>query len=208
MERVRASSLTILMASFGLLLVMQNALSLVFGDDPKSLRTGIVSEGYLFLGARITAIQVTTIMSVIAVFGTLGCFLRFTNLGKALRAVANDRELAEVVGLDIGTLVLLTFVLGSTLAGLAAVLAAYDTALTPLMGFRALLGAVVAVVIGGRGSILGMLLGGLFIGLVQNLVVWQLPSQWQDPIVFCVLIAFLLLRPQGFFGKPLHKAAV
>lgn len=208
LQRVRATSLTLLMASLGLLLVMQNALSLVFGDDPKSLRTGIVNEGYLFLGARITAIQIVTILAVIVVFGALGYFLKFTNIGKELRAVANDQDLAEVIGLGVGTVVFLTFVLGSTLAGLAAVLAAYDTALSPLMGFRALLGAVVAVIIGGKGSILGVLLGGLLVGLVQNLVVWKLPTHWQDAIVFCVLIAFLLLRPRGILGKPLHKAAI
>jgi branched-subunit amino acid ABC-type transport system permease component len=95
--------------------------------------------------------------------------------------------------------------LGSAIAGLAAILAAFDTDLTPVMGFKALLGAVVAVIVGGRGSILGVLLGGLLVGMAQHLVVWKLPAQWQDTSVFVILVVFLLFRPQGFLGKPLHK---
>lgn len=208
LQRMQASPLTFLIASLGLLIVIQNCLSLAFGDDTKSIRTGGVSEGFPFFGARVTPIQVATILSVMVTFAAVGCLLSFSGFGKKMRAVANDPELASVFGVDSERVVLLTFALGSALAGLAAVLAAYDTDLTPVMGFKALLGAVVAVIVGGRGSFLGILLGGFLVGLAQHLVVWIWPSQWQDASVFIILIAFLLLRPQGFLGKPLYKTAV
>ena len=206
MQRARATPLAILIASLGLLLVIQNALSLAFGDDTKSLRVGDISEAYSFRGARMTAIQIVTVFTVIVVFGALSVLFSFSGFGKKLRAVANDPELASVFGVDTKTVVTITFMLGSGIAGLAAFLAAYDTDLTPVMGFKALLGAVVAVIVGGRGSILGILLGGLLVGMAQHLVVWKLPAQWQDASVFFILVAFLLFRPQGFFGKPLRKA--
>lgn len=208
LQRIGASPLIMLIASLGLLIVIQNCLSLMFGDDTKSIRIGAVSEGYSFLGARITPNQVATILSVIVIFVAVGCLLSFSGFGKRVRAVANDPELASVFGVDSERVVLLTFALGSALAGLAAVLAAYDTDLTPVMGFKALLGAVVAVIVGGRGSLCGILLGGFLVGLAQHLVVWMWPSQWQDASVFVILIAFLLLRPQGFLGKPLRKTTV
>lgn len=206
LQRIRATPLAILIASLGLLLVIQNGLSFAFGDDTKSFRVGDVSEGYSFLGARITTIQVVTILTVIVVFGSLNFLFSFSGFGKRLRAVANDPELATVFGVNTKSVVTITFMLGSVVAGLAAILAAFDTDLTPVMGFKALLGAVVAVIVGGRGSIPGILLGGLLVGMAQHLVVWKLPAQWQDTSVFIILVAFLLFRPQGFLGKPLRKA--
>lgn len=206
LQRIRATPLAVLIASLGLLLVMQNILSLAFGDNSKSLRTGNITEGYLVLGARITTIQIITFFTVIVAFSAVGVLFRYSRFGRTVKAVANDPQLTNVLGVDTKIIVTLTFLLGSALAGSAAILAAYDTSLTPGMGFKALFGAVVAVIIGGRGSILGALLGGLLVGIVQNLVVWQLPGQWQDASVFVILIAFLLLRPQGFLGQPLRKA--
>ncbi len=100
------------------------------------------------------------------------------------------------------------FALGSALAAIAAVLLGYDTDLTPGMGFKSLLMAVVASIAGGIGSIRGSLLGGLLVGLAQHLGAWKLPTQWQDTVVFVVLIIFLVARPEGFFGKPLKSGQV
>jgi branched-chain amino acid transport system permease protein len=208
LRRIRATPLAILIASLGLLLVIQNGLSLVFGDDTKSLRVGDMGEAYSILGARLTAIQIMTIFTVIVVVGTLNFLFSFSGFGKKLRAVANDPELASIFGVNTKTVVTITFMFGSAIAGLAAILAAFDTDLTPVMGFKVLLGAVVAVIVGGRGSTLGVLLGGLLVGMAQHLAVWKLPAQWQDTSVFIILVVFLLFRPQGFLGKPLRKAAI
>ncbi len=111
LQRIRATPLAILIASLGLLLVIQNGLSLAFGDDTKSLRAGDISEAYSFLGARMTAIQIVTIFAVIVVFGALSFLFSFSGFGKRWRAVANDSELASVFGVNTKAIVTITFLL-------------------------------------------------------------------------------------------------
>jgi branched-chain amino acid transport system permease protein len=203
-----ASSLILLIASLGLFTVIQNLISLLFGDDTKTIRSGTVTEGLPIFGARITPIQIAII--IISTLMILLCWLlmKKTKIGKAMRAVANDPELARVIGIESDRVILFTFALGSALAAVAAILISLDTDMTPMMGFYALLMGVVAVIAGGVGSIPGAALGGLLVGMAQHLGVWKLPTQWQDTIVFLILIFFLLFRPQGFLGKAVKKAAV
>jgi branched-chain amino acid transport system permease protein len=101
----------------------------------------------------------------------------------------------------------LAFAVGSGLAAGAAILISLDTDITPTMGFGALLLGVVAAIVGGVGSMPGAMLG-LLVGLAQHLGVWKLPTQWQDEIVFLILIAFLIARPQGLFGRPVKNIGV
>ena len=103
---------------------------------------------------------------------------------------------------------LLTFAVGSALAAVAAILNAYDTDMTPMMGFRALLAGIVAAIVGGIGSIAGAFLGGILVGLVQHGAAWVFPAQWQDTIVFAILILVLVARPQGLLGRPHRHARV
>jgi branched-chain amino acid transport system permease protein len=203
-----ASSLVFLLASLGLFIVIQNVISLIFGDDTKTIRSGAVMEGLPVFGARITPIQITIIVVTALLFALCWAFMKKTKMGKAMRAVANDPELARVVGIETDQVILFTFVLGSALAGIAAILISLDTDMTPLMGFRALLMGVVAVIAGGIGSIPGAALGGLLVGMAQHLGVWKIPTQWQDTIVFLILIFFLLFRPQGFLGRAVKKSSV
>ena len=125
-----------------------------------------------------------------------------------MRAVADDLELARVSGIDSDRIILWTFAISSALAGIAGILVAFDTDMTPTMGLNVLLMGVVAVIIGGSGSIPGVALGALFLGLAQHLGVWGISSQWQDAIAFIILLAFLLVRPEGVLGKRVTKATV
>ncbi len=203
-----ASSLILLIASLDLFTVIQNLISLIFGDDTKTIRSGPVTEGLPLFGARITTIQITIILVSAVLLISCWAFMKKTKMGKAMRAVANDPELARVIGIESDRVILFTFALGSGLAAVAAILISLDTDMTPLMGFYALLMGVVAVIAGGVGSIPGAALGGLLVGMAQHLGVWKIPTQWQDTIVFLILIFFLLFRPQGFLGKAVKKAAV
>jgi branched-chain amino acid transport system permease protein len=208
LRRIGSSAIVLLIASLGMLLCIQNAISMIFGDRPRVLRFGEVEEGSLISGAYITRIQITIVVgSVLLSLGTWA-LLRASRFGRTLRAVASDRELAAAYGIDADKTILVTFLLGSALASIAGVLIGIDTNLTPAMGFNALLMGIVAAIVGGVGSVPGSLLGGLFIGLAQHLGVWKLPTHWQDAIVFTILILFLLLRPQGFFGKPVRRVTV
>jgi len=208
LRKKEASPVILLLASLGLLIVIQNAISLLFGDGAKSIRGSAVSEGLAIFEARITAIQVGIMISSVLLLALCWAFIKYSNKGKAMAAVANDPELARIVGIELDQVILFTFVLGSALAAIASILISFDTDMTPTMGFDALLMGVVAAIVGGIGSIPGAFLGGLLVGMAQHLGVWKLPTQWQDAIVFGILIIFLLLRPQGLLGKPLKKAAV
>lgn len=208
LRRNGASSLVLLLASLGLLIIIQNAISLIFGDDTKTMRGSVVAEGLSVFGAIVTPIQITTIAVSVLLSALCWFFIGYSSKGKRISAVANDQELSRIVGIDSDVVILLTFVLGSALAAVAAILIALDTDMTPMMGFNALLMGVAAAIVGGIGSIPGSMLGGLLIGLAQHFGVWKLPTQWQDAIVFMILILFLLMRPQGLLGKPLRRAAV
>ncbi len=203
-----ASSLILLLASLGIYIVLQNVISLVFGDDTKTIRSGVVREGIDVLGARITPIQITTICVSVVLVVALALFLRRTKLGAAMRAVSSNPELARVSGIDSDRVILWAFAIGSALAGIAGILVALDVDMTPTMGMHALMMGVVAVIIGGVNSIPGVALGALLLGLAQHLGVWKISSQWQDAIAFIILLAFLLFRPQGFLGRRAKKATV
>jgi len=208
LRRRGASSLVLLLASLGIYVVLQNVISLIFGDDTKSIRTGVVREGINVLGARITPIQITTICVSIVLVVALAAFLRYAKLGRAMRAVANDPELANLSGIDSDRVILWAFAIGSALAGIAGILVALDVDMTPTMGMNALMMGVVAVIIGGVNSIPGIALGALLLGMAQQFGVWWISSQWQDAIAFIILLAFLLFRPQGFMGRKTRKATV
>ena len=134
--------------------------------------------------------------------------LRLTAIGRMIRAVASDPELATVVGLPSDRAMLIAVAAGSAVAGLAGVLVGYEQNLSPMMGFSGLLVGIVAAIIGGAGSVGGTLLGGFLVGLAMHLGVWNLPTQWQQAIVFIVLIAFLLARPQGILGKRVKTTTI
>jgi branched-chain amino acid transport system permease protein len=200
-SRRDGSSISLLLVSLGLMVAMQNLISMAAGDELKILIDRPVGEG-LHLGfALVTPVQMWMIGCSAGALVCLGCFLSYTRYGLRIRAVADDPELATAFGLDPKRLTAGAFGVGSMMAAATAVLATLDTGLTPSMGFNALLMAVVAVVIGGVGSIPGALLGGLVIGLIQHLASAVVPTAWVESIAFLILIGFLLLRPHGLMGQ-------
>ena len=204
----QSSALILLLASLGIYIVLQNIISMVFGDDTKTIRSGIVKEGINILGARITAVQITIIFVSLLLILSCFLFLKYTKIGRSMRAVASNPELAEVSGINSDGVVLWAFTLGSALAGIAGILVALDVDMTPTMGMNALMMGVAAVIIGGVESIPGVALGALFLGMAQHLGVWKISSQWQDAIAFVILLVFLLFRPQGFLGKRVKKLTI
>ncbi|MDT5061146.1 MAG: branched-chain amino acid transport system permease protein [Acidobacteriota bacterium] len=202
------STLVLMLASIGAYTVLQNIISLFFGDLTRSVRYWTIQEGYSIFTARITATQLFIISVSAVVLAATSLLLKFTWLGRWLRAVVNDEELAQVVGINVRRTILFATALGSGLAGVAGVLISLDTDVMPTMGFQALLLGVLACVIGGVTSLKGAAIGGLFLGLVQHLSVWLLPTAWQDVILFLILFLFLIIRPQGLLGMPLRKVTV
>lgn len=197
----KASNLILLLASFGVFIFIENLIALIFGNQILTLRSGVVREGWPVLGAVITLIQVLIIAASILTFGLCWWIVAKTRLGRAIRAVADDKIGASVCGVNPERIIMWAFLIGSSLAGVAGILIGLETNLQPTMGFNAILKGIIASIIGGIGAIPGAILGGLFLGLTENLGIAVIPSGWKDAIAFVVLILFLLLRPQGIFGR-------
>jgi len=201
LRRRKAPALILLIASFGVFIFLQNLLQLVFGAQILTMRTGPVKEGHHVLGAVVTDVQIAIIVVGCLVLVGLVLLEKGARMGKAMRAVADDSLATSVVGINPERIIMWAFVIGSALAGLAGILISYETNIEPTMGFNALLKGIIASIIGGIGSIPGAALGGLFLGLAENLGIWKLPAMWKDTIAFGLLIVFLLVRPQGLLGR-------
>ncbi|HYX09656.1 MAG TPA: branched-chain amino acid ABC transporter permease [Bacteroidales bacterium] len=208
LRKKNSTSLVLLLTSLGIYIVLQNVISMVFGDDTKSIRTWQVKEGLNVFGARITEVQIIIIISSIVLVSLVAGYLYLAKTGKAMRAVASDPELANVSGMNSDKVILTAFASGSALAGIAGILVSLDVDMTPTMGMNALLMGVVAMIIGGANSIRGIALGALLLATAQNLGVWYISSQWQDAIAFGLLLVFLLFKPEGFMGRKIRTAEI
>lgn len=208
LRKKKSSSIILLLASLGIYIVLQNLISLFFGDDTKSIRTWEVKEGVNVFGAYITPVQIVIIITSIVLVILVSGYLMLAKNGKAMRAVASNHELSKFSGIKSDRIILIAFAIGSALVGIAGILVALDVDMTPTMGMNMLLMGVVVMIIGGVGSIWGIVLGSLLLATAQNLAVWYISSQWMDASAFLLLLIFLLFKPEGFMGKKLKKAEV
>jgi len=208
LRRRNASNLIFLLASFGVVIFLQNLIQLIYGAQILTIRTGPIKEGHHFLGAVITDIQILILVVSVILMILLWLFIQRTKLGKAMRAVSDDPVAANVVGINPERIIRGSFAIGSALAGAAGILISFETNIEPTMGFSALLKGIIASIIGGIGSIPGAVLGGFFLGLAENLGIWKISAGWKDCIAFVILIVFLLLRPRGFLGTKTGKETI
>jgi branched-chain amino acid transport system permease protein len=190
-----------MVVSIGAYAVLQNLISLGFGEGVRSIRVRKVTEGFSFLEVHLAPAQIAIAIGSGLAIGVVLLALRFSMFGRKIRAVVSDPELAFVMGIDVNLLVLGMVALGSALGGLAAVLASYDLDLVPTMGFQVFLLAVTAAIVGGMRSFPGMILGGFVVGVFQQLAVLSFSAQWEDSAVFVMLVVFLLFKPEGLLGQ-------
>lgn len=208
LRRRNATTLVLLIASIGIYTVLQNVISLLWGDSTLTITTDDIEEGHIFFGAHITTIQICTISISILLFITTLLFIKYSKTGKNLRAVSENQELSNVFGIDHEKILLYSFAIGSFLAGIAGVLIAFDFDMKPTMGFNYLLFGVVAMIIGGVGSTRGLILGAALVASAQHLSAFYFGSVWMDMIAYIILIAFLVWKPMGFSGKHLKKIEI
>ncbi|MDC9723297.1 MAG: branched-chain amino acid ABC transporter permease [Urechidicola sp.] len=200
LRSLKDAGLKMLILSLGVYIVFQNLISLFFGDDIKALAKGEVRVGNEFFGAYITDVQIITIVVALLVFALTVLLWHKTQFGKAIRAIAINPELAQVFGIPKNKIIVLSFALGSAYAGLAGLLVGFDTGITPTMGFSLLLYGVVAMIIGGTESLLGLFIGALILALAQNLTAYYIDTKWTDAMTYGILIVFLIIRPYGVSG--------
>ncbi len=206
LERRGALRTSLFIASLGLLILIENVLAIVFTPDPMRLDIGVLDTSLVIGPVFLTYLHVLTVVLAVAGYLALMLFLKRSRWGQAIRAVSSSPEMARTVGIDLKRVHLLTYAIGSALAAPAGILVAMDVGAEPFRGTRFVLLASVAVIMGGIGSIPGAMLGGLFLGLLENVGIWQLPSEWQSAISFGVFLLFIVLRPRGFFGRRVQSA--
>ena len=204
----RAIPLAVLITAIGVSYFLQNAALLIFGADTKSF-TSVVNLPALKLADGALTISGTTIVTVaacIVIMIALSLFIRKTKAGQAMLAVSEDKDAAQLMGVNVNATISLTFAIGSGLAAIAGVLfcSAYPT-LTPYTGSMPGIKAFTAAVFGGIGSIPGALIGGILLGIIEILGRAYISSQLSDAIVFAVLIIVLLVKPTGILGKKMQE---
>jgi branched-chain amino acid transport system permease protein len=197
-----------LISALGVSFFLQNSALLLFSADFRSYGTFQLDDGALFVKGihwgplNISLIRIIVIVTTAALMVGLTLFISRTRLGKAMRATAYDREAAAMMGIDVDRVIVVTFLIGSALAGAAGVMVGLVfQRVYHFMGFVAGLKGFTAAVIGGIGSIPGAMLGGLVIGLAEAFSTGYLSSTFYDLIVFGLLITMLLVRPTGLLGK-------
>jgi branched-chain amino acid transport system permease protein len=195
-----------LITALGVSFVLEDSVLLLFGGYSRQYNTTafIPDSAVIHIGGvRITAVDILIVATSLLMMAGLFVVVNRTMLGKSIRAVASDREAAEMLGIDVDRTIAWTFFIGSAMAGVAGVMS--GLALQPvtyIIGFVGGLKAFTAAVVGGIGSIPGAMLGGLFIGLCESFSSSYISAQYSDLIVFGILIAAMLVRPQGIFGTP------
>lgn len=206
--RKASSSLAVLITAIGVSYLLQNLALLIFGADGKTFVNVITVPSLSLFDGQLTisGVTIVTIVACIVIMTGLTFFVKKTKPGHAMLAVSEDRDAAQLMGINVNATISMTFAIGSALAAIAGVLlcCAYPT-LTPYTGAMPGIKAFVAAVFGGIGSIPGAMIGGLLLGVIEILGKAYISSQVADAIVFAVLIVVLLVKPAGLFGKNIQE---
>lgn len=204
--RARGAAIVLIIASFGAALAMRNLLLFVFGPLPEyysreiQIAVALVPRSVLG-GMRVTPDQMIVLGLALAAMVALHLFLTRTVLGKAMRATAMNPDLARVTGIDTAAVIRATWVLGAMLAALAGVFAGLTGQVRTTLGFDLLLPMFAAAILGGVGSIHGAAIGGLIVGLAESLLTPVLGAEYRAASAFLAIVAILMVRPAGLFGK-------
>jgi branched-chain amino acid transport system permease protein len=200
-----------LISALGVSFFLAYSMQLLFGAQYRDYDLFDVPGNPLFLngftigGVKVSLVRIIIIVSAFALMFALWFLVNRTRTGKAMRATSFDREAAAMMGIDIDKVIVFTFVLGSALAGAAGVLFALRVPTQVSLGFILGLKGFTAAVIGGIGSIPGAMAGGLILGFAESYSAGYLPGEagtrWTDLVIFAILIAFMIFRPQGLFGR-------
>ncbi len=201
----KANRIAPLISAIGVSIFLQNAVLMIVGPQARSFPSGLHITTLNIGGFRISTLQLLILFVSIILMVGLHFLIQKTKLGQAMRATAQDKEAAQLMGIKIDHVITFTFAIGSALGGAAGVLVGvYFDSVDPIMGFFPGLKGFVAAVLGGIGSIPGAMLGGLILGLVEMVGAVYM-SRYKDAIAFAVLIFILLLKPTGLLGRSVQE---
>jgi neutral amino acid transport system permease protein len=200
MRARRAGLLQLLLMSIGLAFVIRAVIQYVWSTELRFLDVNVIETVEVF-GLRIGRTSLVILVVGIVLIVGIGLMLRYTLLGKRMRALSDNLELAETSGIDTSRVILYTWIFAGALAGLAGVMAAATTEVRPELGFELLLPIFAAVILGGIGDAFGALVGGLVLGVIIEWSTMFIDARWKVTIGFVALIVVLMVRPQGIFGR-------
>jgi neutral amino acid transport system permease protein len=195
-----AGFLQLILMSIGLAFVIRSVIQWFWGTEIRTLGVN-VTDSVTFLGLRIGQTELMVVVVGIAVLLAVGLMVRFSLLGKQMRALSDNLDLAETAGIDTRRVILYTWLFAGGLAGLAGVLSGALTNLRPELGFELLLPIFAAVILGGIGNPFGALTAGLVLGVVIEWSTLVVEPRWKVTFGFVALIIALVIRPQGIFGR-------
>ncbi|MBQ9844072.1 MAG: branched-chain amino acid ABC transporter permease [Oscillospiraceae bacterium] len=201
-------SLAVLITAIGVSYFLQNAAQLIWGSAPKNFSSIVSVQPLHLFNDRIviTGEVIVTILTSVAIMVALTLFTGKTKIGKSMRAVAEDRAAAQLMGINVNRTISTTFAIGSCLAAVAGVLLCSTVpTLMPTTGSMPGIRAFTAAVFGGIGSIPGAMLGGVLLGIIETFTKAYLSTEFSDAIVFLVLILVLLVKPAGLLGKQIQE---
>lgn len=199
--REKGASITVVMASFGASMALRSLLEFLFTSRPAYYSRELQIAMPIGAGMRVTPDQAALVgVTAVLVVG-MHLLLTRTQVGRAMRAVSENPALARVVGVDVSGIVRVTWILGGALACAAGVMLGLIVQIRPFMGFDMLLPLFAAAILGGIGSVPGALLGALIVGVAEAATVQLVGAEWRAGVAFALLIAVLLVRPAGLFGR-------
>ncbi len=204
----KAPALAVLITAIGVSYFLQNSALLIWGSAPKNFSSIVKFDSVSLAGGKliITSESIVTVIACIVIMIALTLFIKKSKMGKAMRAVSEDKGAAELMGINVNLTISVTFAIGSALAAIAGVLlcSAYPI-LVPTTGSMPGIKAFTAAVFGGIGSIPGAMLGGILLGIIEIFGRAYISSELADAIVFAVLIIVLLVKPTGLLGKKINE---
>lgn len=200
LHKTKASLNVILVSSIGVFTVLTNVVALIWGNETQTFSSGI-SDVFSYAGLIVTEKQWLQFIVSLSFIAAFFVFLNLTRTGLRIKAIRDDSELFQVMGFSLSQTRIVVFALSGVMISVASCLTAWDIGMDPYVGMPVLLNAVVALIIGGSGKFRSCIIGGLTLGILQALVVWQWSAQWQEAITFAVLLIFLFFRPQGIAGE-------
>jgi branched-chain amino acid transport system permease protein len=209
LRKRNAPHLSPMIATIGVAIMLTSLAQGLFGAEIKRFPAGTIPEDSITLGnLHLTAIQIGIVAISFVLMLVLLLVLRRTQLGRALRAIAESPKAAYLLGVDVERLFLLTSFAAAALGGIAGVLVGLSfNAISPFMGQPMLHKGIAVIILGGMGDIRGAMIGGLFLGFAEVMSVAYLSSDFRDAVAFGLLFLILLVRPSGMFGKVLERKA-
>ncbi|RMF38328.1 MAG: branched-chain amino acid ABC transporter permease [Alphaproteobacteria bacterium] len=196
-----AGHMTMVFASFGVALLLRHLLVLIFGPAPLYYSSALQFAMLLPGGVRVMPDQVFLLGLTVVVVIALHLFLTRSRTGISMRAVAENPDLARVSGVDVGRIVMWVWIIGASCAAVAGVMYGLTVQLRPELGFSLLLPLFAAAILGGAGSLYGAVIGGLAVGLSENLSVMIIPTTYKPAVPFLMILLVLYFRPEGLFGE-------